>query len=163
MKTRTALILILLLGSSQVLRSDLGSLPPDKASLLGEWIGCAYQGTEFYRLDVRSARRDSLVRMHPDGSCESYSIAAWGLKPGRLDLLNDQESGAEPIQANCSVVDRHYIKLEVRGDGKHWSRRVTLYKVDELGARLKITRKAAKNAAKKHVNGSDGRNSRSDK
>ena len=112
--------------------------------MLGEWIGFAYQGTEFYRLDLRSDGHDALIRMHPDESCESYSIVSWDLKLGMMTILKDKLGQDEPIEVNCVAVDRHYLKIEVRGIGRKWSRCVTLYRNEELDARLKITRRAAK-------------------
>ncbi|HEX5219984.1 MAG TPA: hypothetical protein VFZ59_10495 [Verrucomicrobiae bacterium] len=143
---RSAFVIILLVASLHPLRGEMDSLPPDRASILGEWIGFAYQGTEFYRLELRSDRRDILIRMHPDDSCEAYSITSWNVKPGKLSLLNERDNRAEPIEVNCSAVERRYIKLEIRGVGKQWSRSVTLYKNDEVSTGLKATRKAAKKA-----------------
>ena len=130
-----------------MVRGEMDSLPPQKSAMLGEWVGVAYQGTEFYRLDLRSDGRDTFVRMHPDDSCESYLITDWDLKPSKLKVSNDRDRLAEQIEITCLMVDRRYIKLEVRGSGKQWSRSVTLYKQDEWTARLKVTRKAAKKAS----------------
>lgn len=143
------LLTIVLVGSIQVLPGEINPLPPDRTMMYGEWVGFAYQGTEFYRLSIRSDRRDMLVRMHPDRSCESFPITSWDVKPGKLKLANPKDSRSEPVEVTCSTVDRNFLTVEVRGIGKEWSRLVTLYKHEDLAARLEGARQAEKEALEK--------------
>jgi len=126
--------------------------PIHEKDMVGAWVGCAQGCTEFYRLELGSDQKGTLVILDPELKHETYSISEWKVEAEKLQVVLKPRAKAEVIELKSLHLDQRYVEIEIRGVALDWKRNVKLFNEKDWDERMRRSRAASggKPPAKQH-------------
>src|SRR5437899_4042519 len=111
MKAKLSVLLVVLLACcvglvAKVTLGDQVRQPPEPNMLVGTWIGFEDGCVYFYRLNLRTKGKGSLISLFNYEPAGVYAVDDWRLSDGQLSLsLVPKAANAEPMTLTSTYID----------------------------------------------------------
>ena len=118
--------------------------PPERKAFIGAWHGFDESRLRFGRLELKEDGTGLLAISYlPQNPPRIYRVKQWSQRRFRLEVaVEPAEPEAEPISLQNVVHLGESLELEVHGEGRGWSRKMTLFNESKFLNRAKAAKES---------------------